>query len=726
MPKRLDETEAISIMRSADFEPLEPYKLIKDPWKCRCLRCGNITYPSLNNVKSGHGRGCKTCGRAESGRLTSLRKRAKDSELEEIFTKKNVVLLDKYENQKTIYRFRCSDCGHEFKTKVAYLKASDAKPCPECRLKLAAPRRKPSAPVKKPLIPIKASLNALGFSSSVDEGYTSDVIDGTCLLCKKTYSGAYRDFKSKKIKCDCEKTMRNINRQNQILKESSEYALSRGGRLLATSIQTKKEYVDWECSNGHRWSQPTGAVVTNKSWCPTCSGNAPRSLDDLRKVAVQRGGRLLSTQYTNVDSTYDFECSIGHKFSNTFKHVESGGQWCPRCNKGSKSEEICRTTFEQLFGYEFPKERPKWLRNSRNRQMEIDGFCEELGIGFEYQGIQHFSKQFFGTSLEQRILDDELKATLCSDHGIHLFIIDYRMEYSQFPAEIKSQAISFGIDISSVDFEKPIDLSKAYIRDDRLPILQKKMKDKNITVLSTKWIGVKDKYSFRCDVCGHEWEAVGSHFFNSRRIGGCQKCAMASLAGSNRLTLEEVQKFAKKHHGECLSTEYGEIKQKYKFRCKQGHEFEDIYNNMKFRDTFCPICENRTSKKYLSNEEALEIMTKFNLKPKTPRPKLLSQAWPATCLVCGEEVSTSLQHLLDRESPCKYCSGASISERKVREVFLRAKLEPIEPFKTGTAPWKSKCLVCGSIVNGRYSNLSKGQSGCRTCYYQAKKAKKAK
>ena len=63
-------------------------------------------------------------------------------------------------------------------------------------------------------------------------------------------------------------------------------------------------------------------------------------------------------------------------------------------------------------------------------------------------------------------------------------------------------------------------------------------------------------------------------------------------------------------------------------------------------------------------------------------------------------------------------------EAKTREVFSNALLEPIEPFKTGTAPWKSKCLTCGSIVNGRYSNLVKGQSGCRTCYYASQKDKK--
>ena len=721
MPKRLDEADAISIMRSADFEPLEPYKLIKAAWKCRCLRCGNITYPILNNVKSGHGRGCKTCGRAESGRLTSLRKRTKISDLNKLLSEKNLVLLDHYENQKTEYKFKCLDCKYEFKTKVVNLKATSVKACPSCRKKNPVARKAPKSPVQKPLLRIQTSVFELGFNTSTVEGYSTDTIGAKCISCHQFFSGTYRDFKSRKIKCDCAKQSRKLKRQKQILQEAEDYALSRGGRVLATTIETKSEYVTWECSNGHLWSQPTGAVVANNSWCPTCNGNSPRNLEDLRKVAEQRGGKLLSTIYKNVDSSYDFECSLGHKFTNTFKHVESGGQWCPRCNKGSKSEEICRSTFEQLFGFEFPKKRPKWLRNSRNRQMEIDGYCEELGIGFEYQGIQHFSKQFFSASLEQRILDDELKARLCSEHGICLFIIDYTMEYAQFPQEIERQAMTFKLNVSGIDFSKPIDISKAYIRDDRLPILRQKMKEKSITVLSTKWIGVKDKYSFRCEVCGHEWEAAGSDFFNSRRISGCQKCAIAKLAGSNRLTLEEIHEFANIHGGICLSTEYGDIKQKYKFKCDQGHEFEDIFNNMKYRNTFCPTCEKRSKKKILSNEEAIAILTKFNLQPMTSRPKLLSLSWPAICLVCGEEVSTSLQHLLDRGSPCKYCSGASISERKVRQVFAQAKLEPIEPFKTGTAPWKSKCLTCGSIVNGRYSNLIKGQSGCRTCYYKKKR-----
>jgi hypothetical protein len=284
------------------------------------------------------------------------------------------------------------------------------------------------------------------------------------------------------------KAQRESQRKGKILSEAIKYAQSRNGKVLAIEINTKKEFVDWECVKGHIWNQPVGALLTNKSWCAICSGNSPRNLQVLIDIATARGGKVLSTEYKNVDATYDFECSLGHKFSNTFKHVEKRGQWCPTCNKGSKSEEICRTTFEQIFGYEFKKARPKWLRNSRNRQMEIDGLCGELNFGFEYQGIQHFSKQIFKTSLEKRIADDEVKAKLCKENGIQLFILDYRMEYSEFPLEIKKQAKAFGIDLRQYDFSKPIDLERAYIRDDRLPRLVELLKPQQITVLSTKWI----------------------------------------------------------------------------------------------------------------------------------------------------------------------------------------------------------------------------------------------
>lgn len=651
MPKRLDEAEAFQIMKSADFLPLEPYKLIKDPWKCKCLRCGNIVHPILNNVKSGQ-RGCRTCGAKERGRKTSIQKRMPKVDLDRILADKFVELLEDFTSTKKYLQFRCVICKHQFSSKVAYIQNCEKFGCPQCRKSI--PRRVSTKSRLLEFDNVQEVARALGFETETKTARNDDLIEISCTACHGTYKRIFKRLKERGFICKCKKIANQLTKGVRYLEEGRAYAKSRGGKIITNTVLLTTDRVIWKCGKGHQWEQPLRSVLKNKTWCRECAGQTPRTLDELRAVAESRGGKLLSTVYVNVDATYDFQCSIGHQFSNTFNHVVRGGQWCPTCNKGSKSEEICRTTFEQLFGVEFVKVRPKWLRNSRGRQMEIDGYNKELRIGFEYQGIQHFSKQIYGGSLEQRVLDDELKAKLCKENGIYLFIIDYRMEYVDFPKEIVSQAHDFGIDLSGYNFTSPVDISRAYIRDDRLPILKLLLKEKQITVLSTKWFGVKDKYSFRCDICGHEWMATGSHFFNSRRVGGCQKCALAKLFASNRSNLEEVQNFAKRFGGICLSTEYGEMKQKYKFRCSQGHNFEDIYNNMKFRNTFCPICENRTTRIYLSDEEALKILADNNLEPQTERPRRKTDLWKATCLICRETTGVSLQHLTEGRNPCKF------------------------------------------------------------------------
>ena len=56
---RLKPNTAIDQMRAAGFEPLEPYKLSRAPWLCRCTACGTEVRISHSSVKQGHG--CKRC-----------------------------------------------------------------------------------------------------------------------------------------------------------------------------------------------------------------------------------------------------------------------------------------------------------------------------------------------------------------------------------------------------------------------------------------------------------------------------------------------------------------------------------------------------------------------------------------------------------------------------------------------------------------------------------------
>lgn len=77
----------------------------------------------------------------------------------------------------------------------------------------------------------------------------------------------------------------------------------------------------------------------------------------------------------------------------------------------------------------FKKARPKWLRNSRNNLMELDGYSKLLKVAFEYQGIQHYQQvdKIFGYKVDlawQQQRDRE-KAELCRKFGIVLIVIPW-------------------------------------------------------------------------------------------------------------------------------------------------------------------------------------------------------------------------------------------------------------------------------------------------------------
>ena len=93
-----------------------------------------------------------------------------------------------------------------------------------------------------------------------------------------------------------------------------------------------------------------------------------------------------------------------------------------------QSEARTRAIFEDLFGRTFPKLRPAWLKSGKNSSLELDGYCEELKLAFEYQGEYHYMD--IPVHHQQRTLkevqqNDELKAKLCRKQGVSLIQMPY-------------------------------------------------------------------------------------------------------------------------------------------------------------------------------------------------------------------------------------------------------------------------------------------------------------
>jgi hypothetical protein len=93
----------------------------------------------------------------------------------------------------------------------------------------------------------------------------------------------------------------------------------------------------------------------------------------------------------------------------------------------SKGERTTRELLETRLGKKFPKIRPNWLRGKKGRNLEIDGYCEELKLGFEYNGQQHYDPNSFNGTPEkflEQILRDKYKYTTFLQRGIRCIILE--------------------------------------------------------------------------------------------------------------------------------------------------------------------------------------------------------------------------------------------------------------------------------------------------------------
>lgn len=179
----------------------------------------------------------------------------------------------------------------------------------------------------------------------------------------------------------------------------------------------------------HRFSDPLGAAVLLKPDFFLSQGGSrkmratpEKHLDEIRAACQKRGGRLISAQWAGALHLYDIEDENGTRHKMAGSKLK-GGSW-PRSN-GLTSEPLCRQAIEHLFGKLFPKNTSLLAPSLTGgvKAWELDGYCEELRVAFEYQGHSgHWdpvSPSYGATSAR-----DRLKADLCRSLGVLLVPIE--------------------------------------------------------------------------------------------------------------------------------------------------------------------------------------------------------------------------------------------------------------------------------------------------------------
>jgi hypothetical protein len=118
----------------------------------------------------------------------------------------------------------------------------------------------------------------------------------------------------------------------------------------------------------------------------------------------------------------------------------------------SKGELICKDVATKMFNKSFKKIRPDFLKNEKTgSNLEIDIYNDDLKLGIEYSGRQHYEyvphfHKDHNAFLEQKYRD-ELKERKCKEHGIKLIIVPYTVKHKDIQSFIYKEAKKLGYQV---------------------------------------------------------------------------------------------------------------------------------------------------------------------------------------------------------------------------------------------------------------------------------------
>lgn len=113
--------------------------------------------------------------------------------------------------------------------------------------------------------------------------------------------------------------------------DMQEVAQSRGGRCLSDTYVNAVTRLRWQCHDGHEWDA-IPASVRSGHWCSICARRHCGSIDGMRALAAERGGKCRSRVYHSSKDVLRFTCAKGHEFTATGTAVKSGA-WCLECGE---------------------------------------------------------------------------------------------------------------------------------------------------------------------------------------------------------------------------------------------------------------------------------------------------------------------------------------------------------------------------------------------------------
>jgi len=118
------------------------------------------------------------------------------------------------------------------------------------------------------------------------------------------------------------------------IEEMHQIAENLGGKCISEKYINIDTKLLWECEKGHQW-WAIPWTVKKGHWCPICAGNIKLTIEDMRKIAIERGGKCLSQEYVNTHTKLLWQCENRHQWTAIPSNIKRG-RWCPVCYKQNR------------------------------------------------------------------------------------------------------------------------------------------------------------------------------------------------------------------------------------------------------------------------------------------------------------------------------------------------------------------------------------------------------
>lgn len=385
------------------------------------------------------------------------------------------------------------------------------------------------------------------------------------------------------------------------IKDLQRIARMRGGQLLSRVVSAN-EPLWWTCAEGHIWrakaSKVKGNQYTNGSWCALCAIRARRgwlphfnTIEEMKEIARKRGGECLSESYVNSKTKLKWRCAKGHEWMAAPPRIKSGA-WCSICGHRQKEyHDAARLASERGGNVITSAEQfvsgstvlvwecehgHQWRASTNQTKWRWCPECLPVRPG-TLEEMKATARQHGGECLSKRYVNSLTPLRWRCSKG-HVWMAR--------PHQMKAYGYAERGHWCAACYHES---TKTKTIED----MRRLARERGGECLSAKYVDGQTALRWRCSV-GHIWNAIPHHVVAG---GWCRKCAYSG----RRLSIEQVQAFARSHGGECLSKNYVNNDTPMRWRCSQGHTWTQPLSYVKIRlsrpnGVWCIRCDGRWSR----------------------------------------------------------------------------------------------------------------------------------